>query len=99
AADVKALQDKHGFTPGLAVVLVGEDPAGKVYVKNKAAQTVECGMQSFEYKLPEETSEHEILALVEKLNASAEVHGILVQLPLPKHVNAEKVLNSIHPDK
>lgn len=99
AADVKALQDKHGFTPGLAVVLVGEDPASKVYVKNKAAQTVECGMQSFEYKLPEETSEHEILALVEKLNASAEVHGILVQLPLPKHVNAEKVLNSIHPDK
>ena len=99
AADVKALQEKHGFTPGLAVVLVGEDPASKVYVKNKAAQTVECGMQSFEYKLPEETSEHEILALVEKLNASAEVHGILVQLPLPKHVNAEKVLNSIHPDK
>lgn len=99
ATDVKALKEKHGFTPGLAVVLVGEDPASKVYVKNKAAQTVECGMESFEYKLPAETSEHEILALVEKLNASPEVNGILVQLPLPKHVNAERVLNSIHPDK
>ena len=99
AADVKALQASHGLTPGLAVVLVGEDPASKVYVKNKAAQTVEVGMQSFEYKLPETTSEHEILTLVERLNASPEVHGILVQLPLPKHVNAEKVLNSIHPDK
>ena len=99
AADVKALQASHGLTPGLAVVLVGEDPASKVYVKNKAAQTVEVGMQSFEYKLPESTSEHEILTLVERLNAAPEVHGILVQLPLPKHVNAEKVLNSIHPDK
>lgn len=99
AADVKALKETHGFTPGLAVVLVGEDPASKVYVKNKAAQTVECGMESFEYKLPAETSEQEILALVEKLNASPEVNGILVQLPLPKHVNAERVLNSIHPDK
>ena len=99
AADVKALQASHGLTPGLAVVLVGEDPASKVYVKNKAAQTVEVGMQSFEYKLPDTTSEHEILTLVEKLNASPEVHGILVQLPLPKHVNAEKVLNAIHPDK
>ena len=99
AADVKALQEQHGFTPGLAVVLVGEDPASKVYVKNKAEQTVEVGMQSFEYKLPETTSEHEILTLVERLNASPEVNGILVQLPLPKHVNAEKVLNAVHPDK
>lgn len=99
AADVKALQASHGLTPGLAVVLVGEDPASKVYVKNKAAQTVECGMQSFEYKLPADTSEHEILSLVQRLNANPNVNGILVQLPLPKHVNAEKVLNSIDPDK
>jgi methylenetetrahydrofolate dehydrogenase (NADP+)/methenyltetrahydrofolate cyclohydrolase len=99
AADVAALVASHGSAPGLAVVLVGEDPASKVYVKNKAAQTVECGMQSFEYKLPVETSEHEILALVQRLNANPNVNGILVQLPLPKHVNAEKVLNSIDPDK
>jgi methylenetetrahydrofolate dehydrogenase (NADP+)/methenyltetrahydrofolate cyclohydrolase len=80
-------------------VLVGEDPASKVYVKNKAAQTVECGMQSFEYKLPADTSEYDVLALVQKLNANKNVNGILVQLPLPKHINAEKVLNSIDPDK
>ncbi|MBL8847947.1 MAG: bifunctional methylenetetrahydrofolate dehydrogenase/methenyltetrahydrofolate cyclohydrolase FolD [Hyphomicrobium zavarzinii] len=99
AADVKALQASHGLTPGLAVVLVGEDPASKVYVKNKAEQTVEVGMKSFEHKLPESTSEEEILALVQSLNANPEVNGILVQLPLPKHVNAEKVLNTIDPDK
>lgn len=99
AADVKALQAQHGITPGLAVVLVGEDPASKVYVKNKAEQTVEVGMQSFEHKLPETTSEEDLLALVQKLNADPNVNGILVQLPLPKHVNAEKVLNSIDPDK
>jgi methylenetetrahydrofolate dehydrogenase (NADP+)/methenyltetrahydrofolate cyclohydrolase len=99
ARDVKALQASHGLTPGLAVVLVGEDPASKVYVKNKAAQTVECGMQSFEYKLPADTSEYDVLALVQKLNANKNVNGILVQLPLPKHINAEKVLNSIDPDK
>ena len=99
AADVKALQASHDLTPGLAVVLVGEDPASKVYVKNKATQTVEVGMQSFEYKLPADTSEYDILALVQRLNANPNVNGILVQLPLPKHVNAEKVLNSIDPDK
>jgi methylenetetrahydrofolate dehydrogenase (NADP+)/methenyltetrahydrofolate cyclohydrolase len=99
AADVKALQASHGLTPGLAVVLVGEDPASKVYVKNKAAQTVEVGMQSFEHKLPETTSEADLLALVQRLNADPNVNGILVQLPLPKHINAEKVLNSIDPDK
>jgi methylenetetrahydrofolate dehydrogenase (NADP+) / methenyltetrahydrofolate cyclohydrolase len=99
AEDVKKLQASHGITPGLAVVLVGEDPASKVYVRNKAAQTVECGMQSFEYKLPDTTSESEILALVQRLNANKNVNGILVQLPLPKHVNAEKILNSIDADK
>ena len=99
AKDVAALRNDHGFTPGLAVVLVGEDPASKVYVKNKGLQTIECGMNSIEHKLPAETSEADILAVVESLNRSTDVNGILVQLPLPKHVNAERVLNAIHPDK
>jgi methylenetetrahydrofolate dehydrogenase (NADP+)/methenyltetrahydrofolate cyclohydrolase len=99
AADIAALHSSHDLKPGLAVVLVGEDPASKVYVKNKAAQTVEVGMNSYEYKLPDTTSESEILSLVDRLNRNKNVHGILVQLPLPKHVNAEKVLNSIDPDK
>ena len=99
AKDVAALRAEHGFTPGLAVVLVGEDPASKVYVKNKGQQTIECGMNSIEHKLPAETTEAEILAIVESLNRNTEVNGILVQLPLPKHVNAERVLNAIHPDK
>lgn len=99
ARDVQALKAGHGLTPGLAVVLVGEDPASKVYVKNKGEQTKEAGMNSWEYKLPAETSEPEILALVEKLNNDPAVNGILVQLPLPKHVNAERVLNTIDPNK
>ncbi len=99
ARDVARLKVEHGFVPGLAVVLVGEDPASKVYVKNKAAQTVETGMQSFEHKLPAETSEADLLALVDKLNKDPAVNGILVQLPLPKHINSEKVLNAIDPDK
>lgn len=99
ARDVAALKAGHGLTPGLAVVLVGEDPASKVYVKNKGEQTKEAGMNSWEYKLPAETSEAEILAVVEKLNNDPAVNGILVQLPLPKHVNAERVLNTIDPNK
>jgi methylenetetrahydrofolate dehydrogenase (NADP+)/methenyltetrahydrofolate cyclohydrolase len=99
AKDVAALKAAHGLTPGLAVVLVGEDPASKVYVKNKGEQTKEAGMNSWEYKLPAETSEAEILAVVEKLNNDPAVNGILVQLPLPKHVNAERVLNTIDPNK
>jgi methylenetetrahydrofolate dehydrogenase (NADP+)/methenyltetrahydrofolate cyclohydrolase len=99
AADVKALEAAHGLKPGLAVVLVGEDPASKVYVKNKGQQTLEAGMHSVEHKLPAETSEADILALVDSLNRDPQIHGILVQLPLPKHVNAEKVLNAINPDK
>lgn len=107
AADVRAevsrevagLKAQHGFVPGLAVVLVGEDPASKVYVRNKAAQTVEVGMNSIEHKLSAETPEAEILALVDTLNKDPGVNGILVQLPLPKHVDAEKVLNSIDPAK
>ena len=99
ARDVAALKAGHGLTPGLAVVLVGEDPASKVYVKNKGEQTKEAGMNSWEYRLPAETSEAEILAVVEKLNNDPAVNGILVQLPLPKHVNAERVLNTIDPNK
>jgi methylenetetrahydrofolate dehydrogenase (NADP+) / methenyltetrahydrofolate cyclohydrolase len=95
-ADLKA---KHDFIPGLAVVLVGEDPASKVYVANKAKQTVEVGMNSWEHKLPAETSEADLLAIVAKLNADPSVHGILVQLPLPKQIDATKVLNTIDPAK
>ncbi|MBS0250106.1 MAG: bifunctional methylenetetrahydrofolate dehydrogenase/methenyltetrahydrofolate cyclohydrolase FolD [Proteobacteria bacterium] len=99
AAEVARLQKEHGLKPGLAVVLVGEDPASKVYVANKAKQTVEVGMNSWEHRLPAETSEADVLAMVEKLNNDPACHGILVQLPLPKHINAEKVLNLISPDK
>jgi methylenetetrahydrofolate dehydrogenase (NADP+)/methenyltetrahydrofolate cyclohydrolase len=99
AADVARLKAQHGFVPGLAVVLVGEDPASKVYVRNKAAQTVETGMQSFEHKLAEDTPEQVVLDLVAKLNADPNVNGILVQMPLPKHMDANKVLELIDPLK
>ena len=102
-ADVKAevarIKAQHGFVPGLAVVLVGEDPASKVYVRNKAEQTVECGMQSFEHKLSEDITEAFLLDLVAKLNRDPNVHGILVQMPLPKHIDSVKVLDSIDPAK
>jgi methylenetetrahydrofolate dehydrogenase (NADP+) / methenyltetrahydrofolate cyclohydrolase len=99
AKAVASLKSNDALTPGLAVVLVGEDPASKVYVANKAKQTVEVGMNSWEYKLPVETSEAELLALVTKLNTDPSVHGILVQMPLPKHIDSAKVLNTINPDK
>jgi methylenetetrahydrofolate dehydrogenase (NADP+) / methenyltetrahydrofolate cyclohydrolase len=99
AAEVARLMKEHGIKPGLAVVLVGENPASKVYVANKAKQTVEVGMNSWEHRLPAETSETDLLALVDKLNNDPACHGILVQLPLPKHINSEKVLNSLNPDK
>lgn len=99
AADVARLKSQHGFAPGLAVVLVGEDPASSVYVRNKAKQTVEVGMQSFEHKLDEATTEAALLELVAKLNADPAVHGILVQMPLPKHINSLKVLESVDPAK
>lgn len=89
----------HGITPGLAVVLVGEDPASQVYVRNKGIQTVEAGMTSFEHKLPADTPEADLLALIARLNADPAVHGILVQLPLPKHMNADLVINAISPAK
>lgn len=99
AKAVAELKSQHGLTPGLAVVLVGEDPASKVYVANKARQTVEVGMTSWEHKLPAETSEADVLALVDKLNRDPACHGILVQLPLPKHIDAMKVLTAIDPAK
>ena len=99
AADVARLKAEHGFAPGLAVVLVGEDPASRVYVRNKAQQTVEVGMQSFEHKLAEDTPEQVLLDLVAKLNADPNVHGILVQMPLPKHMDSNKVLELIDPLK
>ncbi|MWD27694.1 bifunctional methylenetetrahydrofolate dehydrogenase/methenyltetrahydrofolate cyclohydrolase FolD [Aquicoccus sp. SCR17] len=99
AEGVAALKAEHGITPGLAVVLVGEDPASQVYVRNKGRQTLEAGMQSFEHKLDVTTSEEDLLALVEQLNADPAVHGILVQLPLPDHIDSDKVINSIDPAK
>jgi methylenetetrahydrofolate dehydrogenase (NADP+)/methenyltetrahydrofolate cyclohydrolase len=99
ATQVTVAKEKHGFTPGLAVVLVGEDPASKVYVRNKGEQTKAAGMASFEWKLPDTTSQAELLALIDKLNADDSVHGILVQLPLPKQIDSQAVINAIHPDK
>jgi len=99
AGHVQRLKDDHGLTPGLAVVLVGEDPASQVYVKSKGKQTTEVGMNSFEHKLPVETAEADLLALIAQLNADPAVHGILVQLPLPAHMNPDLVINAIDPAK
>jgi methylenetetrahydrofolate dehydrogenase (NADP+)/methenyltetrahydrofolate cyclohydrolase len=88
-----------GVTPGLAVVLVGEDPASQVYVRAKGKACDKLGIFSDTFKLPAETSEEELLKLIEKLNADSKIHGILVQLPLPKHIDENKVLMSIDPDK
>ncbi|PVE44792.1 bifunctional methylenetetrahydrofolate dehydrogenase/methenyltetrahydrofolate cyclohydrolase, partial [Pararhodobacter aggregans] len=99
AEHVARLKAENGITPGLAVVLVGEDPASEVYVKSKGKQTVEVGMNSYEHKLPAETSEADLLALIDRLNKDAAVHGILVQLPLPGHLNSDLVINAIDPAK
>jgi methylenetetrahydrofolate dehydrogenase (NADP+)/methenyltetrahydrofolate cyclohydrolase len=99
AAEVKRLSEQHGVTPGLAVVLAGSNPASESYVASKAKATVETGMRSFDHRLPESVSQDELLALVKKLNADPAVHGILVQLPLPKQVDAQLVLNAVDPAK
>ncbi|MCB2125590.1 MAG: bifunctional methylenetetrahydrofolate dehydrogenase/methenyltetrahydrofolate cyclohydrolase FolD [Rhodobacteraceae bacterium] len=99
AKHVARLKEEHGITPGLAVVLVGEDPASEVYVRSKGKSTVEAGMNSYEHKLPADTSEAELLALIGRLNADPAVNGILVQLPLPKHLNSDLVINAIEPAK
>ncbi len=99
AVEVARLREEHGVVPGLAVVLVGEDPASNVYVRSKGKQTKEAGMASFEHRLPADTSEEALLGLVRSLNADPAVHGILVQLPLPAHLNSDLVVNSIAPEK
>ncbi len=99
AAGVEALREATGVQPGLAVVLVGEDPASQVYVRSKARQTVEAGMASFEHRLPETASEAEVLALVAQLNGDPAVHGVLVQLPLPAQIDAGRVIEAIDPAK
>ncbi|WP_391481439.1 bifunctional methylenetetrahydrofolate dehydrogenase/methenyltetrahydrofolate cyclohydrolase FolD [Nereida sp. NH-UV-3] len=99
AGHVTRLKDENGITPGLAVVLVGEDPASQVYVRSKGKMTVEVGMNSFEHKLDVNTSEEDLLGLIEKLNNDPAVHGILCQLPLPKHLDEDLIINSISPAK
>ncbi len=99
AGHVTRLKEDHGLTPGLAVVLVGEDPASQVYVRSKGKATVEAGMKSVEHKLDPDTSEEDLLALIDSLNNDPEIHGILVQLPLPDHLNSDLVINSIDPAK
>ncbi|NRG17010.1 bifunctional methylenetetrahydrofolate dehydrogenase/methenyltetrahydrofolate cyclohydrolase FolD [Rhizobiales bacterium] len=98
-AAVAAIKAGHGFEPGLAVVLVGEDPASQVYVSSKVRQTEECGMRSIEHRLPADTPEAELLALVRSLNEDPFVDGILVQMPLPSHIDSDAVVLAIDPAK
>ena len=99
AAEIAEFKEKSGVTPGLAVILVGDDPASAVYVRNKHKGCVEVGINSYEIKMPAETTEEDLLSEIARLNADSNVHGILVQLPLPKHISEERVLNSISPKK
>ena len=99
AAHVARIKEEAGVVPGLAVVLVGEDPASQVYVRAKGKQTVEVGMASFEHKLAVDTSQADLLAVVRALNADPKVHGILVQLPLPAHLDSDLIINAIDPAK
>lgn len=97
--DVAEIKSRTGLTPGLAVVLVGADPASGVYVGAKHRQTLAIGMESFVHRLPAETTQTELMALLEKLNTASDVNGILVQLPLPAHLDTNAVINAIDPDK
>ena len=99
AGEVARVKSEHGLTPGLAVVLVGADPASEVYVRSKHKQTQAAGMASFEHRLPADVAQPELLALVARLNADPTVHGILVQLPLPKGLDTDAVVNAIDPAK
>ena len=99
AQAVKDIQQRAGVTPGLALIRVGNDPASEVYVRGKAKACQETGMAGFEHILPETTSEIELLALVRKLNVDPHVHGVLVQLPLPKHISPDEVLDTLAPEK
>ncbi|MBQ1815343.1 MAG: bifunctional 5,10-methylene-tetrahydrofolate dehydrogenase/5,10-methylene-tetrahydrofolate cyclohydrolase, partial [Ruminococcus sp.] len=96
---VEELKAAHGITPGLAVVIVGDDPASRVYVNNKKKACEVVGFKSEEYALPAETTQEELLALVEKLNNKEDINGILVQLPLPKHLDDKAVIEAINPQK
>ena len=98
-AQAAKLKAEHGLRPGLAVVLLGEDPASRVYVRAKSKAIAEAGMQAFDRSLPGQTSEAELLALVGELNADPDVHGILVQLPLPGHIDARAVIDAVDPAK
>ena len=93
------LLSSAGIKPGLAVVIVGEDPASKVYVRNKGLKAEECGCHSVQHTLPEETPESDVLSLISDLNSDPLVHGILVQLPLPEHIDEKKIISAIDPDK
>jgi methylenetetrahydrofolate dehydrogenase (NADP+)/methenyltetrahydrofolate cyclohydrolase len=97
--EIQELKEKHGVTPGLATILVGEDPGSKVYVGQKEKACNNLGIYSARTDLPEDTSEADLLDLVKKFNNDPKIHGILVQLPLPKHINAERVIYAINPDK
>jgi len=99
AACVAILKDKHGVTPGLAVILVGEDPASQVYVRNKGKQTLEAGMNSYEFKMPPSVSQAELISKIDELNKDKNVNGILVQLPLPKTIDEREIINAISPEK
>ena len=99
AGHVARLKEAHDITPGLAVVLVGEDPASQVYVRSKGKMTREVGMKSVEHKLPADVGQEELLALIDDLNNDPEIHGILVQLPLPDHLDEKRVVNAVSPAK
>ena len=99
AAEVESFKKETGITPGLAVILVGNDPASRVYVRNKHKGCLDVGMNSYQIEYPEETTEEELLRKINELNADENVHGILVQLPLPKHINEDNVINAINPEK
>ena len=97
--EVEELKDKKSIVPGLAVILVGDDPASAVYVRNKHKGCLETGIRSYQIELPTDTSEEELLSKIDELNADSNVHGILVQLPLPKHISEQKVIDRISPKK
>ncbi|MGJ8528331.1 bifunctional methylenetetrahydrofolate dehydrogenase/methenyltetrahydrofolate cyclohydrolase FolD [Maritalea sp.] len=99
AEHVERLKSEHGITPGLAVIIVGHDPASQVYVNSKAKQTQEVGMNSFKYELAEDVPEQEVLDLIESLNQREDVHGILCQLPVPKHIDENKIIEALSPAK
>jgi methylenetetrahydrofolate dehydrogenase (NADP+)/methenyltetrahydrofolate cyclohydrolase len=98
-AATETIKKQYDSAPGLAVVLVGENPASEIYVRNKGKQTIECGMASFEYKLTDKVSQTELLDVIKKLNNDDDVDGILVQLPLPEHIDPQAVLDAINPEK